>query len=391
MQDHPHASRLPVASDLKRPTLFPGPDVYHDLVTRPDHITNFAGWTESDDPALTVHVVSFKNATLLTLSWSHAFFDALGQQSLLKAWTAVLKGREEDVPEFEPLGKDPVHEIAKEGDPKKHVLYKYVLTGFWFMCFVASYVYELVIHSAEAGRHVCCPGPWVEELRQQAITEAAAKDKGETDIFLSHGDVLLAWWAKVTFAAQNLSPNQPINITNMTNCRGLFPDHLAGVDDNTAYIGNAIISTNSFVTCGELARMSVGDLALRVRQDLQQQRTTEQASHAIAWQLESKQQTGRKPLLGAWNQLMFSWSNWHRARFFDMDFSAAVERTGTPLESRANKLGRPSFILPAGHVNGFSLRNAGPLIGKDANGDWWLQWVLRANAWEQVEKHLESL
>lgn len=79
-------------SNLKCPTLFPGSDVFHELVTALGHATKFSSWTETDLPALCVHVVSFADATLLTLSWSHVFLDAIGRQSLLKAWIAVLNG-----------------------------------------------------------------------------------------------------------------------------------------------------------------------------------------------------------------------------------------------------------------------------------------------------------
>jgi len=390
--DHPLASQLPTTpgSSLKRPTLFPGSDYFHELVTAPGHATKFSSWLETDLPALSVHVVSFADATLLSLSWSHVFLDGMGRQSLLKAWIAVLNGREDDIPPFVPFHVDPAESLAKDGKPRSHALYKYGLTGFWFALFVLGYIYELVVHSAEASRMICCPGPWVENLRQQAIADAIASGNGEKDLFLSHGDVLLAWWTKVLTKAQNLSSSQPINIMNVTNLRGLFPDRLP---ENTeaAYISNAAISSHTFATSGGLATTSVGELALRLRRDLQEQRTPEQARHFVAWQHESIKQTGRSPLIGSWNQINVGFSNWHRARFFDMDFSGAVLRPGKPLEKRPNKLGQPSLVLTDGHADGFSVRNIGPLIGKDAAGNWWIQCSLRAGAWSHVEKQLEKM
>jgi len=378
------------ATDLRRPALFPGSDFFHDLTTKPGHATQFSSWTETDLPALSVHIVSFDDATLLTLSWSHVFLDAMGRQSLLKAWIAVLDGREDDIPPFVPFHIDPAASIAQGGEPDSHVLYKCVLTGFWFALFVFSYMYEILVHSAEASRMICCPGPWVENLRQQAIADVLASGHNDKNVFLSHGDVLLAWWTKVSTAAQNLSTNQPINIMNVANLRGLFPDRLPE-NSEAVYLSNAAISANTFTTSGKLASMSVGELALRLRQDLQAQRTPEQARHLVAWQHESKKQYGRLPLVGSWNQLTVGFSNWHRARFFDMDFSGAVLRPGTALESRANKLGQPSLILPNGHANGFSVRNVGPLMGRDAAGNWWMQSMLRTGAWPHIERQLEKL
>jgi hypothetical protein len=391
MSAHPIASTIPRPSDLKRPSLFPYAEHFHDLVTRPGHASIFSDWIDSDLPALSVHVVSFDDATLLTISWSHVFLDALGRQSLLQAWTSVLDGREEDVPAFMPFHVDPAHEIARGGDPKKHIMSHYALTGIWFAMFVVGYLYELFVHSAEAGRMICIPGPWVENLREQAIADVLASGHSKNDLFLSHGDVLLAWWAKTSTTAQRLGSSQPVNIMNVTNVRGLFPDLLPDKGAAEVYTTNAALTANTFVTCGELKSMSVGALALRVRQDLQTQRTSEQVRHFVAWQLESMKKIGRSPLLGSWNQTLLAWSNWHRARLYDVDFSAAVVRPGLPLESRSNKLGQPSFILPSGHANGMSLRNAGPLIGRDANGDWWMQTVLRAGAWARVEEQFKRL
>lgn len=390
ISDHPVASRIPTPPKIARPTLFPGSEVFHDLATSPGHATTFSGWTETDLPALSVHMVSFEDATLLTISWSHVFLDAMGRQSLLKAWTAVLNGREDEIPLFVPFHIDPAAAIAQGGEPKAHFFYRYALTGFWFALFVLSYMYELFIHSAQADRMICCPGSWVETLRQQAIADAIAGGHGEEDLFLSHGDVLLAWWSKVLVASQNLSSSQPITIMNVMNVRGLFPDHLPETSE-AAYTGNAAISASTFTTGRELTSTSVGKLALRLRQDLQKQRTPDQARHLAAWQRESKKQYGRMPLVGPWNQMTVGWSNWHRARFYDMDFSGAVLRPGTPLEGRANKLGRPSFILSNGHADGFSIRNVGPLVGRDAAGNWWMQSTLRAGAWAQVEKQFEKL
>jgi hypothetical protein len=379
---------MPRPSDLKRPTLFPSSQRFHDLTTRPGHGSTFSHWTDTDDPALSVHVVSFDDATLLTVSWSHVFLDALGLKGLLHAWTSVLDGREEDVPAFVPFHVDPAHEIARGGDPKKHILYHCALTGIWFAMFVVCYLYELFVHSAEEGRMICLPGPWVDALRQHAIADVSSKE--DEDVFLSHGDVILAWWARMSVTVQRLGPSQPIQIMNVANVRGLFPGLLP--DNKGAaemYTTNAALTANTLTTCGELSSMSTGALALRIRQDLQTQRTPEQVRHFVAWQLESSKKLGRSPLLGSWNQLLLAWSNWHRARLFDVDFSAAVVKPGLPLESRSNKLGQPSFILPNGHAKGISLRNAGPLIGRDANGDWWMQTVLRAGAWARVEEQFK--
>ena len=160
-----------------------------------------------------------------------------------------------------PFNVDPSASIAEGLEPSSHVLYKYAISGVWFALSVISYMYELSVHSSEASRMVCCPGPWVENLRQQAIADATASVNGDKDLFLSHGDVLLAWWTKVLTKAQNLSSSQPISTMNVANLRGLFPSHLPESTE-AVYISNAAISAYTLTTSDELAHMSVGELAL---------------------------------------------------------------------------------------------------------------------------------
>jgi hypothetical protein len=146
----------------------------------------------------------------------------------------------------------------------------------------------------------------------------------------------------------------------------------------------------TLTTVGDLEKMSVGELAARVRADLKTQRATKQAKSMVAWQLDCFRKGTRFPTVGSWNQIIFSWSNWSRARFYEVDFSSAVTKRGPDVIDRKTKLGQPGFIMNRGHGDGISTRNGGPLIGQDANGDWWVDWVMRAEAWPEVEKALSK-
>lgn len=379
---------MPGHAEVLRPTLYEDASTFESLVARPGRPTKLAQWIETDHPGLSVHVVSFTDATLVTLSWNHVFFDALGRQSLLQAWQAVLNGRDDEVPDFITYEKDPIVSLAEGGDPRDHVLYGLALTGIWFILFVMSFIYEVVVHSKEAGRIVRFPKAWVDELREQAMAELRAKAVSENDVFLSHGDVLLAFWCKTTLSAQHLRPGQPLHIINAMNIRGASEE--IPVPGKTAYIGNAAMSSATLITAAEIERSSVSQLASRIRKDLKRQRAPDQVKSMVAWQLQNYSKRARSPMQGHWNQLMFSWSNWSRAKFFDVDFSSAVIKTGLSSSERSTKVGRPSLIMNGGHTDGISLRNGGPLIGQDANGDWWANWVMRAEAWAAVEEALSK-
>lgn len=88
---------------------------------------------------------------------------------------------------------------------------------------------------------------------------------------------------------------------------------------------------------------------------------------------------------------MVMWSNWHRARLLDFDFSPAVVRQGLADDQRANGVGIASVIQTTGHSNGFKVRNGGGIQGRDAVGNWWMIWSMRTEAWPIVEAKVRAL
>lgn len=387
IRDHNLAKRLPdTAQQVRCPTLYESASVFESLTARPDQPKVLAQYLNTDHPALSVHINSFTDATLASLSWNHAFMDIMGLQSFLRAWQAVLDGREEDVPAFIPYKEDPLVDLTVGADYREHVLYNFSLTGFWFILFVIRFAYEMIVHSNESGRMVRFPRLWVDQLRDDAIRERRRKGMSDKDAFLSHGDVLLAFWCKTTLAAQHIHPARPVHILNAVNVRG----KMEGTRDPAtgAFISNAMLVSITLTTAGEIDRMSVSELAGRIRADLQIQRDLTQVKSSFAWEVEKLDNGTLTGPPGHWNQLVFSWSNWDCAKFYDVDFSSANRSVDSPTPERMVHMGRPSLVMNSVHLDSISFRNGGPLIGQDARGDWWLDWVMRAEAWTNVEKIL---
>lgn len=82
-------------------------DRFQPLMRREDGPRNIADYYLRDEPQLSLHVVSFADATLVSLSWPHTFLDAMGRHELLTAWTAVLEGRDGDVKALHGVDQDP--------------------------------------------------------------------------------------------------------------------------------------------------------------------------------------------------------------------------------------------------------------------------------------------
>lgn len=387
IEEHYLARRLPRGGT--EPAVFEDPVHFSDLIRHEHTPTRIEDWLYTDKPPLSVHVVTFTNATVLGLSFSHTFLDAVSRSALLKAWTAVLNDREDDVPPYQGFAEDPLEKLNGRTPPGKYLLHDTIMGSFGFLVFVVCMIFEFLFYPKQECRVVFLPGPCVKALRDQALQDLATESTtSDEKPFVSEGDVLFAWWAKTTIKALRLSSSRPINLMNVMNFRGVVDDVLP---PDQAFIGNATTTSQTHLTAGEIARQPVGKTALRIRNSLLQQRTQEQAEAYVALHHGEMEKTGRAPLFGPPTQMMLAWSNWHKARFFDVDFSAAVLRSGLPLGQRANKLGRPSYIGCTGHENGFLVRNAGPVLGRDAAGDWWVSWALRKGAWKAVEEEVSGL
>ena len=383
IHEHPLACRLPRTTN--QPTVFGERNKsFIPLITNGDEPKKLEDWIYTDRPPLSVHVVSFTDAILMTLTFSHTFIDAVGRQSLLAAWTAVLNGREEQVPPFVGYHEDPIIKLDGRTPGQKFALYDKTLSGFAFFKLVASVIWENVRYPETEDRTFCLPSQFVQDLRKQAMDDIAKTG----DNFVSEGDVLFAWWAKTASKAYGFPSYQRINLVNVTNMRGVVDDVLP---PDKAFIHNAATATNTWLRVADVMGENLGQTALRIRHSLLEQRSQEQMQAYISHYVQSLKTTGRTPMYGYPDEVRFFFSNWHKARFFDVDFSGAVTRTGLPLEQRANKIGRPSYINVTGYENGFTIRNGGPVIGKDAAGNWWLSWVMRKEAWSAVEKIFEDM
>lgn len=96
---------------------------------------------------------------------------------------------------------------------------------------------------------------------------------------MSHGDAILAFLAESSVNTQNLGTRRAVNLTNVFNSRGIFKDDLPV---NGAFIGNAALPAIVLATVSELRSSPVGEIALRLRRGLLEQKCAEQAGSYIA-------------------------------------------------------------------------------------------------------------
>lgn len=203
ISEHPLASQLPQPS--ARPAVVGDPEQFKPLGIPAGTPTSIDDYLYQDRPQLGLHVVSFTDATLVCLYYNHTSFDLMGWGALMTAWTHELHGRVDLI--RIPIGGDP--EDSEDFDPMRklglnptepHVLADRQMAMSGLMGFGLRNALDLGFRDKEC-RIVCIPGAFVERMRAQAIEElkAEAAQRGEEgpEPFLSPGDVLTAWWARL--------------------------------------------------------------------------------------------------------------------------------------------------------------------------------------------------
>ncbi|OGM49454.1 hypothetical protein ABOM_001646 [Aspergillus bombycis] len=388
INEHPLGARLPKTGQ-DQSVLSPSCAEFAPLVRHPDSPRELADWIYSDRPQLHVHVAVFPDATLLTVSYLHTFFDAVARTNFFKAWIAVLEDREEDVPPFVPFDQDPLGNLGKGVARENYGHFRRLVAGLSLVLFGLRYLFELFWFRKEEEHPIRVPGHCVERMRQNAQEELAASTPEGADVpFVSEPDVVSAWWVKTMVTALNPSPGRTVMVMSPFNVWGLFKESFpAGAK---GFIGNAFFNSYTVHKTSEvLEDNNLASLARKNRQALMEHRTKEQVEAMTAIQRDSFMQI--PPLVGDSNLLFMTHTNQHKARYFETDFSAAVVAPGVPLSDRPHALGRPSYINDIEHCRLYPTRNVCRVIGKDAAGDWWLLFKTRSEAWPSIHRQLMTL
>ncbi|KAJ5933985.1 hypothetical protein N7454_006314 [Penicillium verhagenii] len=383
-------SRLPTAAST--PCLYGGTQEFRSFFCSPKSPTTLDGWLYSDLPQLAIHLVQFEDATFLSVTFMHTLMDAMGLSALLNAWSVVLNGEYDKVPIFAGFRDDPLAPLTEDRvSPVPSVVADKLLKGLGFFIFVIRFIFDLLWYRKDSERILVIPGNYIDRMRDEA---RASLDKEVIDCkkpFLSEGDILVSWGTRAILRAIGTASNRTVTIFNIFSCREILSKigHIpsAGV----ALITNAVYPAHTFLSVQEILDKPLHFVASHIRQSLEQQRTKEQLQATMTLQKKEIEKSGRLPVFGDPTSQLIAWTNWHKARLFEVDFSSAVIKPGIKLNTRANPLGMPSYVSPFATTKEMPLRNSCSIIGKDHAGNWWLIFILRDGAWPKIAQQLDSL
>lgn len=333
---------------------------------------------------LGLRIISFNDATLVTLSFSHLLFDGLGGKAVMDAWSLVLHGRDQKIQDLQGVYEDPLATLGTRSEvPYKHES-RVIHLGQLVLFGARAFLQRIFFKPDLKDYVVCVPGSYVKKLRDNAIKSLdAAIDPSSEQPFLSDSDVLCAWWSKYIASCVPEQANETFVINTLLGLRPvLTPEFLR---PGIPYVSNAVMMMPTFVTAAQLLTKPLGEMALAIRQTIVQLSTRTQVEARFSLDRAWQQRTGHPALYGDPWMRMIICTNWIKSKLYHVDFSPALLDTkfsnSNTVCSTYNQL--HAIIKDFDLITGFA-------ISKDANDNYWIFSRLETKHKTKVEQMLSA-
>jgi hypothetical protein len=348
---------------------------------------------KGDHPALSLRVVTFEDATLVTLTWPHAMMDASGLGALVKAWSSVLGGPDAPVPPLAGARDDVMLEpaLSKEAYVENSEVANKRLNRFGTFIFIFRLILGLIWgpRNREGVLHISKKA--AEALRTQALSELLddSDRKGEK-AWISEHDALAALLIK----SIALSASRPTSVT-LRLPFDLRKRLLGSVDPGAAYVQNIVLAACCTVS-ETVAAGPLGKIALAVRQTLQRQTSRAQILASLRSKVEDRDaKYDSMEFPGPLSSTLLSITDWSKAGLFqNPDLSAAVVRQGERNDAEESPVGLPYYFqADMVHNNGDAanlLMNMVVHLGKDENDGHWFMATIPPRAWKLVTEVVDG-
>ncbi|KAI0143580.1 hypothetical protein GGR57DRAFT_483906 [Xylariaceae sp. FL1272] len=387
MNDIPLASELPRAAE--NVSTFPGPRYFNPLHLGPGSARSWDDYIYGDLPQIALHVLTFTDGTIVTLSHSHATADLIGVETIINAWSLVLNGKPELVPPFMPLHEDGMTGLL-EPSKEKHVLSGKELNGWRLAYWGLSTLYNSRRVGLES-RLVCIPKKRMDKIMEECRKQIGSKVDPETRVmepFISEGDVLVALVNKITAQVQN-----PGSTRNLMTMMALDPRNRAPslFRPNTAVVQNS--PTAIFFNCppDQALKLSIGELASLSRQAILAQATEEQMKAYSVMSAETVRSSDMNVMFGDKDMSFQLISNWLKGKLLQkLDCTAAIVKEAP--KRTQGKRGHPVYFhgTDPDSIDSALLIPLIVLMNTDYEGNKWLSCVLPEKVWVGFLEALDS-
>ncbi|KAK7993289.1 Ribokinase-like protein [Apiospora arundinis] len=413
IDEHPLASRLPRPSDS--PSLQASHGDFKVLGISPDAPHTLDDFLTRDVPQLTLHIVSFTDATLVSLTWPHIACDGVGLRDIVHAWSLVLAGQDDAVlPMLAASNEDPMRTAGLNPQfQEPHVLERQHMTGVRMLFWCLRYLLDIAWWPKMETRTVFLPRKAVKQMRADAMASLqASADRGSNPSdapppFVSDGDVVAAWLSCMASKQLSSSSSRSVVIMTPIDARSRMPSVFPARPDEGVYILNASPILSVIVNAQDMAASGKDGIAKTgraIRTTLQTQ-TSEGQIHALnRFERISIAENGLPAFFGDTSSFIIIMTNLTKAEFFEkLDFGPAVIHSGATNSGGRDKkpwldsLGEPAVPgrMVYYHVQGLAGenvfdRNTFFLFGTRA-GDYWINGSLPPQIWRKLEESFADM
>nr|QCL09093.1 DmxR2 [Cryptosporiopsis sp. 8999] len=321
-----------------------------------------------------VHIVTFRDATLLITYGNHTAMDGFGRRAIFDAWILMLQGKEDAVPSPVDFHEDPLSQLGTDTSIS-HKLSSRRVSTFGLIGWALNNIVELAIRRPET-RLICLPAGFVEKMRAAAMDELAATQTGTEKAFVSDGDIVVAWLARLS--VHHLPPsNRNVTLQNVYSCRQMLTGSM--LPKGRPYLSNCVAFFYSLLPIKDVMENPLSHTAQQVRTALQEQCTREQTEAYFSMVRETAPKK-LPPMFGDSSMHLMIMSNWVKSNFFNLDFSAAcVEKCDHPVT--------PRYIHAVQSPPNF--KEMYIIVGKDAHGNYWLSACRSEQNWAVAKDAIE--
>ncbi|KAF4456164.1 hypothetical protein F53441_1648 [Fusarium austroafricanum] len=387
ISEHPMASKLPQPTG--KIATFQGPKEFCALGLSPDTPRNMDDFVHSDMPQFSLHVQTFTDGTLVSITHSHVSTDLMGLSSIFEAWSLILAGKPEAVAPMPGYQEYVFDDVLRSAPKQSHVLADRILDGWRFKFWGLRSLYESWRCSEIQSRTLCIPKYALEKMMQEARSHISNHDDSNSAPFISEGDVFTAISCRILARYQGQGSNRELTTIMAVDPRSRIKSVFS---PDKAYIQNSPTNIFFFCRADDILDLPLGKLALRVREAIQTQTTEEQLKAATALSIESMKASRMPVIFGDMNMAAQFMSNWTKGNLVEkLDFSPAIEREAAS-ETRKGRRGHPVYYQASdpSHNSVSVISSVFVVVGKDYEGNTWFSNSLPQEMWTDLMEYLDQ-
>ncbi|KJZ71914.1 hypothetical protein HIM_08670 [Hirsutella minnesotensis 3608] len=360
IDSHPLARHFSIQSTEGSQTFRAYPD-FRPLVGWPHVPQSVDDLIRREAPQIGLYVTSFTDATLVGVSWMHPSMDGMGMRTLLRNWSLVLNGRENEVADLSCARRDVLESLLPGDDEKAESLIRgpAPCTKWW---------------------RTTLPRLWW-------LARAAWKGSSSQPLHVSEANVLAAWLARTLYWTR--PQPRAIQILTIIDARFRLPQLRGRSGDNI--IQNVLMSTHTPLPSGAV-QASLGATALAHRRTVAELASEPEATQFFRHQFEHVEMTGDADF-GIRNppRIPVLYSDMAKSNLLEaVDLAAAVVGGRRDKDQDLHQQGRPRHmvVVALAFPPGIEVAAVG---AKDQQGNRWVTGWLQPRSWDALRREVDRM